>query len=126
MTLWSWFAAGTSLGLGAGILGLWTMLLVTKQVPEIRRRDRAVYFHISAETATGIALVAAGGSAIFEGGARWTLGLLAAALGAVLYSTINSPGYYAQQRKWGAVAMFGGLALIAGAALAATIAALKT
>ncbi|MGZ4127299.1 MAG: hypothetical protein ACXVEX_04050 [Actinomycetota bacterium] len=124
MTLATWFAASVALVLGAGMLGLWAMLLVTKQVPELRRRDRAIYFHIAAETFTAVLLIFGSGAAITTDGAPWTVGLLAAGFGALLYSTINSPGYYAQQRKWGAVAMFGGLFVLAAAGLVAALSSL--
>lgn len=34
----AWFA----LILGLGIVGLWTMLIISRQVPEIEDRDRAI------------------------------------------------------------------------------------
>ena len=49
--------------------------------------------------------------------AAWGTLLAATALGAALYSTVNSPGYYADQRAWPAVAMFLALALLIGVAV---------
>lgn len=97
---------------GVGILGLWTMLLATHQVPELSAGDKAIWFHMAAEYLLGALLVTAGALLTFNGDRTAIRILVGSALGAMVYSTINSPGYYAREGKWGAVVGFGVLAVL--------------
>lgn len=101
------FVATFELIAGLGIVGLWTMLLVTRRVPEIQDQDRAIWFHLVAEYLLGLLLIASGSLLLVVGGEPWVRVLAGVAIGAMLYSTINSPGYYARDGEWGAVAGFG-------------------
>lgn len=109
----AWFELVT----GVAIAGLWVMLLATSQVPEIPAGEIDIWFHLLAEFLTAGLLITAGlASFRAEEGAR-SRSLLA--LGALLYTTVNSAGYYAGSGEWPIVAMFTVLALAtAGAALA--------
>jgi len=40
--------------IGIGILGLWLMLYLTRQIPELNTEPVAIAFHITAETTMGI------------------------------------------------------------------------
>jgi hypothetical protein len=40
--------------IGIGILGLWLMLYITKQIPELKTEPVAIAFHITAESLMGI------------------------------------------------------------------------
>jgi hypothetical protein len=108
--------AGFLLVVGVGIAGLWIVLLAAGQVPEVAEGRVDIWFHIAAELLTAGLLVAAG-VALLRRSARARL-LAAVSLGALVYTAINSPGYYAQS---GDVAMVGMFALVlllaAGAAL---------
>ena len=90
---------------GATITGLWLMLLMTGQVPEIETGDRDIWFHLVAELVTAQLLITAGVLSL----RRTITGdrLAGIALGALLYTTINSAGFYADQGEWAAVGMFG-------------------
>ncbi len=88
-----------------------TILLVTHQVPEIPANDRAIWFHLAAEYTLGAILVVGGLLLLFDDQV-WMRVLAGTAAGGFVYSTINSPGYYARQGKWGAVAGFGLLTLL--------------
>ena len=59
---------------------------------------RVMWIGFWVNLASGIALLVAEG--------QWVTGLAGVALGALLYTVINSPGYYADRAEWGAVAMF--------------------
>jgi hypothetical protein len=93
------------------MIGLWTLLLATGQVPELEAGQRDILFHLVAELLAATALLVAG-SAVLR---RHALGptLSAFALGALLYTSVNSSGYYADSGDWAAVGMFGILALCA-------------
>jgi hypothetical protein len=107
--------AGFLLVLGIGIAGLWVALLAAGQVPEVAEGRVDIWFHVAAELLTAGLLVAAG-VALLRHRARAHL-LAAVALGALVYTAINSPGYYAQRGDVAMVAMFAGVLVAAGAAL---------
>lgn len=106
------FVVVFELVVGLGILGLWTTLLLKRQVPEIPDGDRAIYFHIAAEYVLGVVLVLGGLLLLLVGDETWVRVLAAAAAGGVIYSTINSPGYYARDGNWLVVAAFAGLTVL--------------
>ena len=96
---------------GAAMAALWTVLVVAGEVPEIPAGQLDIYFHLAAELITAGLLVAAGTTLLRRGLARGRL-LSAFALGALLYTTVNSPGYYADLGEWAPVVMFGALAAV--------------
>ena len=100
------FVAVLELVAGVGIIGLWTVLVIKREVPEIEAGDRAIWFHLAAEYLIGAALVV-GGLLLLVGDAAPTRIFAGAAAGGMVYSTINSPGYYAREDQWGLVAGFG-------------------
>jgi hypothetical protein len=109
--------SGFLLVVGVGIAGLWIALLSVGQVPEVAEGRVDIWFHIAAELLTAALLIAAG-VALLRRSAR--AGLLAAvALGALVYTATNSPGYYAQSGDAAMVGMFALVLLGAGAALLA-------
>jgi hypothetical protein len=96
---------------GAAMIVLWTLLLATGQVPELEAGQRDILFHLLAELLAATALLVAG-TAVLRRHERGTT-LSAFALGALLYTSVNSSGYYADTGDWAAVGMFGVLALCA-------------
>ena len=54
------FSAVFALIVGIGMIGMWSFLLLTKQVPELETEPLRIRFHIAAEFATSIALVTGG------------------------------------------------------------------
>jgi len=102
---------------GVAMLGLWTMLLAARQVPEVAEGDREIWFHIGAEVVAAIMLVAGGVWLVASAGTAGARILAAAGLGAMLYSCIAGSGYYVKQGKAGPVVMFSVLAALAIAAL---------
>ena len=103
-----WFETAT----GAAMLGIWALLLATGQVSEITEGDLEIRYHLAAEGITAVALVVAGIMLLTTDGGL-ALRVSALALGALVYTTVNSAGYYATRGEWAAVGMFG--VLFAGA-----------
>jgi len=91
--------------IGIGIIGLWVMLLLTNQVPELRTTPIAIKFHITAELIMGILALFSG--IILLMGLSWAPFLFILAMGLVIYAVINSAGYYAQKKQWVFVILFG-------------------
>jgi hypothetical protein len=89
---------------GVAIAGLWTLLLVTGQVPEVDEGRVDIWFHLAAELATAGVLIAAGTALLRR--SRHGRSLATVAVGALAYTTLNSPGYYAESGEWAVVGMF--------------------
>ena len=100
--------------IGIGIIGLWTMLLLTKQVPELKTEPVAIKFHITAEMLMGILSLLSGIFLLI--GLSWASYFFILAMGLVIYAVINSAGYYGQRKQWSFVIMFG-IILIASVSL---------
>ena len=84
---------------GAGILLLWPALIVAGEVPELEAGQRDIWFHIAAEVVTGVLLLV-GGVLLLRRGDAGARMLSTFALGALLYTGINSAGYYAELGEW--------------------------
>jgi hypothetical protein len=104
---------------GVAVLGLWTLLLLGGQVPEVQEGRVDIWFHVAAEVAMAVALVTAGLGVLRR--AVWARGVSLLALGLLAYSAVNSPGYYAEQGDWAMVGMFAGVLLAAVASLAVVL-----
>jgi hypothetical protein len=113
------------LAVGSGIAVLWTVLLVTRQVPEVQDGDMAIRFHLAAEAVLASSLIGAGVALLAGGGVQARV-LAGVGLGALVYSALNSPGYYAAQRRWDMVAFFGVVVAATAAALVVVLRAAAT
>jgi hypothetical protein len=111
------FAGIFALVLGLLMVGQWTASLATGQVPELATAPLEIAFHLAAEILTALALVLAGLAILKK--IRWGRTLFLVAGGMVIYSIINSPGYFAQRGQWPVVALFGALFFAAVFALMA-------
>jgi hypothetical protein len=94
---------------GALILLQWTFFLTVGAVPELQTAPWEIGFHMTAELALALMLIAGGCATL--GLKPWGKPVLLVALGMALYSEINSPGYFAQRGQWTLVVMFGVLLL---------------
>ena len=104
---------------GLGMIALWSMLLLTHQAPEIVTAPWSIAMHLATEFLTGAMLVVSGVGLL----ARWRLARTFALIagGMLIYTVIQSPGYYLNLGQAPMVAMFGvtgTLALVAVVALA--------
>ena len=103
--------AAFQLIVATAMLSLWAVLLITGQVPEVEQGRTDIWFHLGAEVVTASLLMIAGiallRSTSPSGPTARSRLLSAFALGALLYTAINSAGYYAELGEWPAVAMFG-------------------
>ena len=109
------FSAVYAIVIGIGILGMWSFLLLTKQVPELETEPIRIRFHIAAEFITAIALVV-GGIGLLTG-QSWSQWLYLVAIGMLFYTVIVSPGYYAEKGEWPFVGMFAAILIFALVAL---------
>lgn len=90
---------------GTAMIAMWGGILMIGDVPELQTAPLELAFHLAAELLTALALIAAGIGLVI--GHRWAGRLLPVALGMLLYTVINSAGYYAGLGEWAMVAFFG-------------------
>ncbi len=93
-----------SILLGVSIMGLWSMLLSTGNVPELKTALISIAFHMAAETIMGILLLMSGVALIKD--SKNGVSLFVLSNGLVIYSVVNSAGYYGEKGQWIMVAMF--------------------
>lgn len=91
--------------IGVGIIGLWIMLLVTNQIPEIETALAEIIMHIIIEVSMGILCIITAVAMIKKYKYSDTLSLLSN--GMLIYSVVNSSGYYIQSGNYIMVVMFG-------------------
>jgi len=104
-----WFAVVVMIVVGAGIVGFWGISVAGGSVPEIRAGTREIWFHVAAEVLTGAALVAAAIATIADPEASWAAWPSAGAFGMLVYTLIQSPGYYVDHRDPAMLGMFAGV-----------------
>ena len=89
------FSAVFGIIVGIGMIGMWSFLLLSKQVPELETEPLRIRFHITAEFITAIALVV--GGVVLLTGQNWSWWMYLVAIGMLTYTVIVSPGYYAEK-----------------------------
>lgn len=109
-------ATGYSLGLGASLLGRWAALYLAGELPGLAAAPYESGFHLVAEGATILALLAAGLGLVFD--RAWADDLFPVSLGMALYGTITGVGYFAHRGEDAMAVLLGLLALLTLALLA--------
>lgn len=92
---------------GSGMIVVWVMLFVGKQIPEVVTEPVRIAMHITAELATAIMLIFSGIHLLRRKHIHPLLFPLS--MGCLLYTLIASPGYYAGKGEWGMVVFFGAM-----------------
>ncbi len=100
---------------GIFMIGFWG-LLVARGKAELRDRPWDMRCHLAAEFATAALLIVSGAGALLGIGGISSVALLA--LGMLLYTVINSAGFYAGRRNWPMVGMFSVLTVLTVVAVA--------
>ena len=109
------FAAIFAITVGALMLIQWTITILRKQVagPESGMSGRGrveMAYHLVAECVTATLLIIAGIAML--AGLDWGLTTFLVSDGMLIYTLINSPGYFAQQRQWPMVIIFAVLLIL--------------
>lgn len=108
------FAGWYGIVVGAMMLAQWAFFILAGAVPELESEPLRIAFHLAAEAATALGLLASGAALLKR--LAWGPRAYLLFSGLLVYSCIVSPGYFAQQGQWGFVLMFAGvlgLALVA-------------
>ncbi|QMS85650.1 hypothetical protein [Candidatus Xianfuyuplasma coldseepsis] len=90
--------------IGIGIIGLWIMLIGTNQVPEFETEPVGIVFHIIIEITMALfALVTAW---LLYKSASLRFPILLLTNGLLMYSVVNSAGYYGDAQNYSMIALF--------------------
>lgn len=89
---------------GVGMLALWVTFYATGQIPEFETNPYEILYHLFAEILTAVALIVSG-VGLFRRN-QTARRLYPVALGLLLYTVINSAGYYADLGEAAMVGMF--------------------
>jgi len=98
------FPAFFAILVGTGMIIQWTLSYIKEQIPELQTEPIRIKFHIAAEMLTAASLLVAGIGLLVS--APWATPLFLVAVGMLFYTSVVSPGYFAQQGKWGWLVMF--------------------
>jgi len=101
--------------IGVCMIAQWLFFILTGNVPELESEPVRIAFHLTAEAATAIALVFS--AWLLRRKARNARTAATFALGMLAYTSIVSPGYFAQFGQWPFVVMFAVLLVLTGFAL---------
>ena len=110
------FAAVFGIVVGAVMCIQWVVTILKKQVagPESGMSGRGrveMAYHWVAEFSTAVLLIIAGVGLTMK--LSWGLTLFLVADGMLIYTVINSPGFFAQQKQWPMVIFFAVLLVLA-------------
>jgi peptidoglycan/LPS O-acetylase OafA/YrhL len=100
-----------SIIVGVSLIGMWLMFYFTGSIPELATEPARITMHLTAEFATALALIV-GGWGLLKLKA-WGEQLYLLATGALIYTMIQSPGYFLQTGDIVFVVMFAVLILLA-------------
>jgi hypothetical protein len=84
-----------SITVGVAMITMWTVLWSTGAIPEMTTKPLEIAMHLTAEFTTAGLLVISGIGLLV--GARWANRVNVFASGMLVYSLIQSPGYYLQR-----------------------------
>jgi hypothetical protein len=80
---------------GLGMIGQWTALFISGQIPELETEPYRISFHLAGEGLTAVLLILSGLGLFLSW--PWAQPLYLVAGGMLLYTAIVSPGYFVQQ-----------------------------
>ncbi len=100
-----------SMVVGISMILMWMMFYFTGSIPELESEPARIAMHLLAEFVTALALIIAGWGLLRA--KAWAVNIYLLATGALLYTLIQSPGYFVQTGETGFVIMFTALIIMA-------------
>ncbi len=104
-------AAVYAIFMGISMIGLWAMFYFNGQIPELKTKPIEIGLHLLAELTTAILLMVSGIGMLTEKG--WAYSIYMFATGMLVYTMIQSPGYFLQSGDIPIVIMFGVFIILA-------------
>ncbi len=84
-----------SITMGVALIAMWTLFWATGAIPDMMTKPWEIAMHLTAEFTTAGLLMISGIGLLFE--ERWATRVNVFASGMLVYSLIQSPGYYLQR-----------------------------
>ncbi|NVM36571.1 MAG: hypothetical protein HWN81_13325 [Candidatus Lokiarchaeota archaeon] len=84
--------------IGIAMLCMWFLLLLKREVPDLKTKPTQIFFHLIAEFLTSIMLIIGGIGYIMN--QPWGVAIFFIAVGMAIYSTINAAGFYGELKDW--------------------------
>jgi hypothetical protein len=109
------YPIGFALAVGMSIIAWWAVVFATGQVPEMAGAPVQLAFHVAAEIATALVLIAAGAGMALR--RAWGRTVCLVGLGMLLYTVVGSPGAFAQTGQWPILVVFAVVGVGAAVAL---------
>lgn len=108
-----------SIFIGVSMISMWTIFYFTGAIPELATEPARIIMHMIAEYSTAIGLIVGGGGLLKNKG--WGFSIYLLSTGALIYTLIQSPGYYLQLGEISFVIMFAVFLTLAVALLISTM-----
>ena len=89
---------------GIGMIGIWMVSFAMGTITEVETEVIRISMHMMAELTTAILLLISGFSILLN--KQFKSSLFHLSFGALIYTLIASPGYFAQLNQWGVVSLF--------------------
>jgi hypothetical protein len=100
---------------GLGMIGVWIMLLVTGNDPQLQNELETIPLSITmtiiSDVLTGITLITGGMGLLMK--KEWSVKVFLLSMGFLFYSVINAAGFYGQRGDIGFVVMFAVIFILA-------------
>jgi len=109
-------AATYSMLVGFSMIAMWSSFYFANAIPELKTEPIRVSLHITAEIATGVCLIV-GAFGLYRS-REWGVKVFLVSMGMLLYTSIVSPGYYAQKGVTEFVLMFAIITVVSVAFIA--------
>ncbi|MDW7674260.1 MAG: hypothetical protein SCK28_06990 [Bacillota bacterium] len=103
-------AAVYSIIVGVSIIGIWAMLYLNNEIPELNITPIAITMHLAAEILTALLLIVGGIGLLLK--RWWGYQIYLFSMGMLVYTLIQSPGYYAEKGNLAFVIMFAVILII--------------
>lgn len=98
------YASIYSIFIGISMIGMWIMFYLNGQIPELNSEPIRIGMHLTAEFTTALLLII-GGIGLLKNWSK-AIYIFQFSMGMLIYTLIQSPGYYAQRGDIIFVAMF--------------------
>lgn len=98
------FVSFSNIAIGLMIIAQWSFFLITSNVPELKTAPVSISFHIAAEMMLALFLIISGIMLIMK--RKLSREIIMIAQGMLIYSAVNSSGYFAQNGQWVFLLMF--------------------
>jgi hypothetical protein len=98
------WAAGYVILVGVSMLSMWLLFYLGNSIPELETEPMRILMHLLAEGLTAICLITSGVGLL--AGRHWGRGLYLFSMGMLIYTLVQSPGYFIQTGDNAFAAMF--------------------